>query len=376
MKYIDAFRNPDAAAALRGQINELAAELATAGIQARIMEVCGTHTMAIGRYGIRDILPDNIDLVSGPGCPVCVTGPGYIDTAIALAQRDGIIVTFGDMLNVPGSSESLAECRAAGGTVRVCYSPLAALDIAAENPGRPVIFLAIGFETTICPVASIVGMAERRGVDNLFLLTAFKLVPPALHALLADADIRIDAFLCPAHVSAIIGARAYEPFAREKRIPCVIAGFEPLDILLGIRGILAQLVKHEAVVENQYSRVVKPDGNLKARAVMQRYLRLDDASWRGLGVIAESGMRLRDEYARYDAEARLGVTVGAGEIHPGCCCGDVVKGKIKPAGCPMFASACTPDRALGPCMVSSEGTCAAYYKFSRMEDQTNDEGGQ
>ncbi len=364
MKYIDGFRNPAVAAELVRRIAAQGRELASRGRVAHIMEVCGSHTMAIGRYGIRALLPGNVRLVSGPGCPVCVTDPGYIDAAVELAGRGAIIATFGDMVRVPGSSSSLAACRAAGGDVRVCYSPSVAFDLAKAHPDREIVFLAVGFETTVAPLACLVDEAARGGTDNLSLLTAFKLVPPALGALLADPEVRIDAFLCPAHVSAIIGARAYEPFARgDTGVPCVIAGFEPLDILEGIRGILAQLLAGEARVENQYARVVRPDGNRSAQALMARYLEPADAAWRGIGVIPSSGLALRGEYGAFDAERKFGVTVPPGHQHAGCRCGDVLKGKLLPTGCRLFGKACTPDQPVGPCMVSAEGTCAAYYKY-------------
>ena len=363
MNYIDGFRNPDVAAQFVRRIAEQGCALAGQGRTVRIMEVCGSHTMAIGRYGIRQLLPENVELVSGPGCPVCVTDPGYLDAAIALAGRGAVIVTFGDMIRVPGSVSNLASCRAAGGDIRVCYSPSAAVGLAKSLPDREVVFLAVGFETTIAPVVSLVEEALREGVTNLSLLTAFKLVPPALRALLADPEIRIDAFLCPAHVSAIIGARAYEPFAAACRVPCVIAGFEPLDILFGVNGILAQVLKHEARVENQYARVVRPEGNVKAQARIAHYLEPVDAAWRGIGVIPASGLGLRPEYAAFDAERKFALPVQPGHQHAGCRCGDVIKGKLRPTSCGLFAKVCTPDNPVGPCMVSAEGTCAAYFKY-------------
>jgi len=369
MRYLDGFREPGAARALHGRLTALGAELAAAGRTVRIMEICGTHTMAIARHGIRELLPPNVDLVSGPGCPVCVTEAGYIDVALDLARRGVCMATFGDMIHVPGSDGTLAGARAAGAAVEVCYSPLEALDLAAREPGREVVFLAIGFETTIGPVVSLVDLAGRRGLRNLSLLTAFKLVPPALHALLADGEIGIDAFLCPAHVSAIIGADAYRPFAEQYHVPCVVAGFEPLDILSGLVRILAQEVKGEARVENDYARVVKAGGNPKAQALLGRFLEPVDALWRGVGLIPASGLGLRPAYAAFDAEKKLGVRVGPGREQPGCRCGEVIKGKLKPVGCPLFGKACTPDHAYGPCMVSSEGTCAAYYKYLRLRDE-------
>jgi hydrogenase expression/formation protein HypD len=367
MKYIEGFRNPKAARKLAGRVRELGAALEAKGRSAHIMEVCGTHTMAIARYGIRDILPDNIDLISGPGCPVCVTDGGYIDAAIRLAESGPTVVTFGDMLQVPGSDRSLAQCRADGGKVEVCYGPATALELARKHPDQKIVFLAIGFETTICPGIAIVDQAVRQDIGNLSLLTAFKLVPPALLALGADPELSIDAFLCPAHVSAIIGADAYEPFTGPNGVPCVVAGFEPLDVLLGLAGILEQLLAGEARVDNQYSRVVRPEGNRKAQALMASYLEPVDAAWRGIGVIPGSGLGLREEFAAFDAEKKHGVPVTPGREPPGCRCGDVIKGKLKPPDCPIFATGCTPDKPIGPCMVSAEGSCAAYFKYSRMD---------
>jgi hydrogenase expression/formation protein HypD len=372
MKYIDGFRAPAPARALVRSLRDLARGLGGRRVQA--MEVCGSHTMAIARHGIRDILPPEVDMVSGPGCPVCVTPPGYIDAAVELASRGVIIATFGDMLNVPGSDTTLSAARAAGATIDVCYTPSSAVSLAAQHPRREVVFLAVGFETTMGPVVSIVERALREHVSNVSLLTAFKRVPPALAALRADPDLRIDAFLCPAHVSAIIGPEPYEPFAGPGGIPCVIAGFEPLDILLGLEEIIRQLVAGEARVVNQYSRVVRAGGNRRAQALMARYLEPAQADWRGVGVIPDSGMTLRSEFAMFDAERKLGVRVGRGRTNPECRCGDVIKGKSKPPACPMFGLACTPDNALGPCMVSSEGTCAAYYKYSRLSAPTAGNG--
>jgi hydrogenase expression/formation protein HypD len=365
MKYIEAFRDPSVAAPLHERLRVLGTALEGRAGGVHIMEVCGSHTMAIARYGIRDLLPPNVKLLSGPGCPVCVTAPGYVDAAIDLARRGVTIASFGDMLHVPGSSSSLAECRSEGARVEICYSPRAALELAGADPNREVVFLAVGFETTIAPVASLVELAIRRGIENLSLLTSFKLVPPALSAVLSDPALRIDAFLCPAHVSAIIGPRSYEPFAREHGKPCVIAGFEPLDILFGLCGILTQMAEGRAEVENLYARVVRSNGNPLARAVIDRFLRPAAAHWRGIGLLPDSGLVLRDEFARYDAEKRFDVVVGPGNEHPACMCGDVIKGKRTPTECPLFAKRCTPLDPVGPCMVSAEGSCAAYFKYER-----------
>jgi len=319
--------------------------------------------MAIARYGLREFLPPSVELVSGPGCPVCVTETGYIDAAVQLARRGVMIATFGDLLNVPGSQTTLAECRAAHADISVCYSPLEALGLALKHPHREVVFLAVGFETTMAPVVAALDLAIRKGVRNFSLLTAFKLVPPALRVLRDDPTMRIDAFLCPGHVSAIIGSQAYAEFAGRHGVPCVIAGFEPLDIILGLTAIIQQLVRREARVENQYGRVVKPQGNPKAQAFIDKYLYPVDARWRGLGLVPQSGMALRPEHGHFDAERRLNVVVEPGQEPPGCLCGEVVKGKIRPPACSLFGSVCNPDHPIGPCMVSYEGTCAAYYKY-------------
>jgi hydrogenase expression/formation protein HypD len=365
MNYIEGFRDPAVAKGIRARVDALAGALPARNRSVNIMEVCGSHTMAIARYGIRDILPSTVNLISGPGCPVCVTPTRYIDAAITLAERGIIVVTFGDMILVPGSASTLAECRARGGAVEVAYSPTRAIELAVANPDREVVFLAIGFETTTAPVISIVEQAIQLGLKNVSLLTAFKLVPPALTALLADPEIRIDAFLCPAHVSAIIGADAYKPFAETYKVPCVVAGFEPLDILYGVQGILEQVTLGKAEVVNQYARVVKAQGNLMAQALMAKYLEPVDAAWRGIGVLPKSGLGLRPEYAVYDAELKYGVTVELGAENPACACGEVLKGKQKPPECSLFGTACTPDHPVGPCMVSTEGTCSAYFKYLR-----------
>lgn len=362
MKYIDDYKNPKAAEAITKKIAELAKKLPGS---INIMEVCGSHTMAIAKYGIRELLPDNISLISGPGCPVCVTDSGYIDTAIDLAEKGVIIATFGDMVNVPGSTTTLAKARSAGARIEICYSPLSAIELAQKDPDKKIVFLAIGFETTIAPIMGLLEVIRDQKITNLSILTAFKLVPPALEALASDPEIKIDALLCPAHVSAIIGEKAYEAFAGKYKIPCVIASFEPVDILYGLQGILEQFVKREPRLENQYKRVVKHDGNLIAQKLISKYLIEDDVLWRGIGVIPKSGLRLRPEFANYDTEKVFKINVKPGKTNKGCLCGEVLKGKIKPSDCPLFSKACNPLHPIGPCMVSSEGSCAAYFKYMR-----------
>ena len=365
MKYIDGFRNHLAAKSITGEIHKLADELTRENREARIMEVCGSHTMSIARYGIRQILPDNVRLISGPGCPVCVTDAAYIDAAIELTERGIEVATFGDMLKVPGSSRTLADARGAGGRVHVCYSPLDSVKLAKENRNSEIVFLGIGFETTVPPVISIIKRAEAESLGNISILTAFKLVPPALEALAQDKDVAVNGFLLPAHVSAIIGADAYRGFVKKHEIPSVIAGFEPLDILLGVKGLLEQLVSNRAELVNQYARVVKSCGNRVALALIEKLLEPVDASWRGIGIIPGSGLALRKEFSDYDASKKFNVSVEGGVPDKRCRCGDVLRGIILPDKCPLFNKECTPLFPVGPCMVSSEGSCAAYYKYSR-----------
>ncbi|MCP4181375.1 MAG: hydrogenase formation protein HypD [bacterium] len=365
MKYIDDYRNPETAKFIVKDIKKSAKILQDKNISVNIMEVCGSHTMAIARFGIRDLLPENINLISGPGCPVCVTDSGYIDTAVKLAESGVIIATFGDMINVPGSEKTLAKCRAEGCRIEVCYSPISAIDLAKENPDKEVVFLAIGFETTMAPIISMIDSAAKESIENISILTAFKLVPPVLEALTSDPELRIDAFLCPAHVSAIIGEKAYEPFVEKYKIPCVIASFEPVDILLGLNCILKQIINDTAEVENRYKRVVTHEGNTTAVELINKYLEPYDAAWRGIGIIPESGLKLKEKYSNINTESKLNVTVKKGKPNNACKCGDVLKGKIKPDECPLFGKACSPVNPIGPCMVSSEGSCAAYFKYSR-----------
>ncbi len=364
MKYVNEFRDPAAARALTARLTELAASLPPT-TTVTIMEVCGTHTMAIARHGIRTLLPPNVRLISGPGCPVCVTPAGYIDAALELAQRGVTLATFGDMLRVPGSSESLAEARARGADIRVCYSPTQALTWAREAPRQELVLLAIGFETTMAPILAALDHAVADDITNLSLLTAFRCVPPALHALLGMPDLNLDAFLCPAHVSAVIGADAYTPFPTTYGVPCVVAGFEPLDILDGLVAILEQKSAGLARVDNRYRRVVRPAGNPRAQAIIQQYTQEADVEWRGLGTLPASGRTLRPEWRRYDAQHRHDLTIRATPPSAHCRCGDILTGRISPPQCPAFGRECTPSSPLGPCMVSSEGACAAAYTYGR-----------
>jgi hydrogenase expression/formation protein HypD len=328
-----------------------------------LMEVCGTHTMAIGRAGLRARLPRDLKLVSGPGCPVCVTPAVDIERAVVLAREPGVTVaTFGDLLRVPGTRSTLQEARALGGSVKVVYAATEALDLAELDRSRTVVFVGVGFETTIPTVAATVLRAEARGVRNFCVLPSFRLVPPAMVALASDPDIRIDGFLCPGHVSSILGTAPYEPIART--IPCVVAGFEPMEILSAVEALLRQRADGRSEVENRYTRAVPAEGNPEARAVMDRVFTPCDAVWRGIGSLSSSGLAFRPQFASFDALARLPVPVPEDEALPsGCACGEVMKGRIQPPECPLFGVACTPGRPVGPCMVSSEGACAAWHKY-------------
>lgn len=335
----------------------------------RLMEVCGTHSHAIGRLGLRQLLPPGMQLLSGPGCPVCVTAPGEVDAIIQLARRPGVTVcTFGDMMRVPGSvatgASALAQEAARGASVEVVYSPLQAVTLAASRPRQDVVFIGVGFETTAPAVAAAIVQAAALELDNFTVLCLHKLVPPGLKALLQSGEMRLDGLLCPGHVSAIIGSDAYLPLCRDHHLPCVIAGFEAADIMAGILRLAAQVRAGWAVVENVYSRAVQPGGNLKALALLDEVFTPTAAPWRGLGVVPQSGLRLRDEYAAYDAAVRHEVRIAPAPEPDGCCCGAVLRGVLTPAECPSFDRVCTPQAPVGPCMVSSEGSCAAAWRYS------------
>jgi len=330
----------------------------------RLMEVCGTHTVAIFKAGIRQLLPKSVELVSGPGCPVCVTPNEYLDTAIAYSKNPQVIITtFGDMLKVPGSTSSLAAQKAEGGDIRILYSPLESLEIAVANPHKKVIFLAVGFETTAPLAAATVLMAEKAGIKNFYVLSAHKLVPPALRALLMAEDIHVDGFLLPGHVSAVIGMAPYEFVVDEFQTPAVVAGFEPLDILQSIYLLVKQINEKTPKLENQYGRVALPAGNVVACQTLYKVYQRADAEWRGIGKLAGSGLAIREQYGNFDARTSIPVTVEATQEHVGCRCGQVLRGTILPTACPLFGKSCLPEHPVGSCMVSVEGTCAAWYKY-------------
>jgi hydrogenase expression/formation protein HypD len=361
VRYVDEYRDPALAESLLRRIREAADRPVT------LMEVCGSHTVAIHRSGIKRLLPPAVRLVSGPGCPVCVTSQADVDRSLSLAARpDVIFTTFGDMIRVPGTVRSLQEVKAQGGDVRVVYSPADSLDVARQNPGRNVVFFAAGFETTVPTVAATLLRAAREGLANFKVFSVHKLIPPAMRALLSMEDVRIDGFLSPGHVSVVIGADAYQFIPREFGKPAVIAGFEPVDVLQGILLLVEQLREGRAEVEIGYARTVTREGSPKARETADRVFRVEDSWWRGLGLIPGSGLGLRKEWRAHDARTLVEGEFrdDAGDL-PGCSCGAVLKGQIEPEECPLFGGACTPLTPVGPCMVSSEGSCSAHYKYGQ-----------
>ncbi len=366
MKYVDEFRDADQARALTREIEKLVAEIPLARTRPlQIMEVCGGHTHSIFRYGLEGLLPKQIELVHGPGCPVCVLPRGRVDDCLAIAQRPEVIfTTFGDAMRVPGSKKSLLYARAEGADVRMVYSPMDALALARANPDRQVVFFALGFETTIPSTALTVLAAEAEGLENFSLFCNHITIIPTIKAILDSPDLHLDGFLGPGHVSMVIGTAPYEFIAKHYRRPMVIAGFEPLDVLQSIWMVLKQLRDGRAEIENQYARVVPEGGNAPAlQAVAKVYELREFFEWRGLGSIDHSGVRLRAEYARFDAEKRFGIPNVKIADPESCQCGEVLKGVIKPQQCKVFGTACTPETPLGALMVSSEGACAACYQY-------------
>ncbi|MDR2549125.1 MAG: hydrogenase formation protein HypD [Desulfobulbus sp.] len=349
----------------RGVTAPLVAEIARSLERpVRIMEVCGTHTMSIFRHGIRSLLPEGITLLSGPGCPVCVTPASQIDAMLAAADREEVtIATFGDLIRVPGNNRSLAGARGRGARVEIVYSPMDALALAQREPARLVLFPAIGFETTAPAIAATVLAAERMGIANFAVIEANKTMPQALAALMDDPLLKVDGLLCPGHVSAIIGSKAYGPLAERHRLACAVAGFEPADILAGLLSLIRQINAGEPGVENCYTRAVAEDGNVRARHLIEQVFEPVTSEWRGLGAIAASGLRLKKQYRRFDGLARLGIAVQPAHEPKGCRCGEILKGRLLPPDCPLYGTACTPMRPVGPCMVSNEGTCAAHFRY-------------
>jgi len=360
MKFLDEYRDSGAARKLTEAIARTVTRPWT------IMEVCGGQTHTIVKYGIDEVLPQGLELVHGPGCPVCVTSLETIDRAHAIASRPGVIFcSFGDMLRVPGSVGDLLGLKAAGCDVRVVYSPLDAVDLAARNPGNKVLFFAIGFETTAPPNAMAVWLARKRGLTNFSVLVSHVLVPPAITAILQSPGNRVQGFLGPGHVCTVMGTSEYEPVARRYRVPIVITGFEPVDMLEGVLMTVRQLEAGRAVVENQYARAVRPEGNPRSKTLMEEVFEVCDRKWRGVGLIPKSGFKLRHEYRDHDAERIFEVEGIVTRESPLCISGLVLKGLKKPVDCPAFGTACTPATPLGATMVSAEGACAAYYAYGR-----------
>ncbi len=358
IKHMDEYRDPAFAQSLVEQIRKKSNQ------KIRLMEVCGTHTVSIFRSGIRDLLSDTIDLISGPGCPVCVTAQNEIDAFIALAQKENVIIaTFGDLMRVPGTDTSLQKQKAEGADIRIVYSTFDAVNIARQHPDKAVAFLGVGFETTAPTIAASIVSAKQTGVDNYFVFSAHKLVPPALSALLNIPDVGIDGFILPGHVSVIIGLESYRPFFDKFQTPCVVAGFEPTDILQGVSMLVDQIQSGNPQLENAYPRAVTEQGNKKARAILEEVFDISDANWRGVGVIPNSGLKINKAHENLDAQIRFDVTLEPAPEPKGCACGEILTGKKIPPDCALYKTKCNPMDPVGPCMVSSEGTCAAYYRF-------------
>jgi hydrogenase expression/formation protein HypD len=370
MKYVDEFRDPEKARFLIKEIRDLVGRIEICKTRPLyIMEVCGGHTHAIFRYGVETMLPDEIELIHGPGCPVCVLPMGRVDDCVALAETPGVIfTTFGDAMRVPGSKKSLLQAKAEGADVRMVYSPLDSLAIAKANPGREVVFFGLGFETTMPSTALTVLQAEKEGIHNFSLFCNHITIIPTIKAILDSPDLQLDGFLGPGHVSMVIGNTQYRFIAEHYKRPLVIAGFEPLDILHATWMVLKQIAEGRHEIENQYNRVVPDGGNKVALDAIGKVFQLREFfEWRGLGSIDHSGVRVRDEYARYDAERKFSVPALKIADPKSCQCGEVLKGVIKPWDCKVFGTDCTPEVPLGALMVSSEGACAAYYQFGDIE---------
>ncbi len=364
MKYIDEFRNIN----LIKRVSDKIKAFTPAG-KINIMEVCGTHTQSFFRFGLDELLPPNLILIAGPGCPVCVSPQEYIDNAIKLTQReDNIILTFGDMLRVPGTKSTLEKERAKGGNVKVVYSALDSLLFARQNPGKKIIFLAVGFETTTPTIALSILQAKKEKIKNLSFYSSLKLITPAMDYLVRDRRLNLSGFLCPGHVSCIIGTKAYEFIPRKYKIGCCITGFEPLDIMEGIYFLIRQVVNNKPCVQNEYMRVVTRQGNIKAKNTIFEVFKVSDASWRGLGRIPRSGLKIKKRFSDFDAAKIFSISDrrrALGGEFARCRCGDVLKGLISPKACSLFSKVCKPEHPIGPCMVSSEGACNAYYKYRR-----------
>ena len=358
MKYVNEYRDPELGKKLLERINRRSHK------PIRLMEFCGGHTVAIFKHGLRQLLPPHIQMLSGPGCPVCVTAAADLDKAIALGKLPGVIITsFGDMVRVPGSRSSLQQARSEGADVRIVYSAQDAITIARENPDKSVVFIGIGFETTAPTIAASILQAEQEKLNNYFVLSLHKVCPPIMKAILDLGEVRLDGIICPGHVSAIIGSRPYQFIAADYHIACAVSGFEPVDILLAVDRLVEQIESGEPKVEIAYRRGVRPEGNTIALHLMETVFEIGEADWRGIGLVPSSGLQIKKQYEKYDAEKNFEIKISPAREPKGCICGAVLRGVSTPRDCKLFRVACTPERPVGPCMVSNEGSCAAYYQY-------------
>jgi hydrogenase expression/formation protein HypD len=358
VKFVEEYRDPELAKKLLERIRRHSTK------PIRLMEFCGGHTVSIFKHGIRQLLPRNIEMLSGPGCPVCVTANADLDKAIALSRLPGVIVaSFGDMVRVPGSVSSLQRAKAEGSDVRVVYSAQDAVYIARDNPDKSVIFIGIGFETTAPTVAASILQAEQEGIANYYILSLHKLCPPIMKAILDMGEVELNGIICPGHVSSIIGSYPYRFIADDYHIACAVSGFEPLDILLGVDLLVEQIEKEEYKVEIAYRRGVKPEGNPPALKLMEAVFEVSEADWRGIGIVPASGLKLRERYRKFDAEANFDIKIEPSREAKGCICGSILRGVNTPLDCQLFRRVCTPEHPVGPCMVSSEGSCATYFHY-------------
>jgi hydrogenase expression/formation protein HypD len=358
LKHIAEYRDAEISQKLIQKIKSISKK------QVRLMEVCGTHTVSIFRSGIRSVLPQTVSLLSGPGCPVCVTDQAEIDAFIELARIDDVIITtFGDLMRVPGTKSSLQKESAGGQDIRVVYSTFDALEIAKKNPDKQVVFLGVGFETTAPTIAASIFSATQINVTNFSVISAHKLVPPALEALMASEEVKIDGFILPGHVSVIIGLKAYQPFFDQYQVPCVVSGFEPVDILQAISILVEMIESQRPGLDNAYTRAVTIEGNTKAQDMLNEIFEAADVCWRGIGMIPQSGLKIREQFSGHNAEKIFEIHVGDAKTPKGCACGEILIGTKTPPECALYKKVCTPMDPVGPCMVSTEGTCAAYYKY-------------
>ncbi|MBN1693542.1 MAG: hydrogenase formation protein HypD [Dehalococcoidales bacterium] len=358
MKFVEEYRDPELGKKLLDRIHKRSRK------HTRLMEFCGGHTVAIFKHGLRQLLPQNIEMLSGPGCPVCVTAAADLDKAIALGKLPDVIITsFGDMVRVPGSYSSLQKAKADGAEIRIVYSTQDALEIARDNPEKSVVFIGIGFETTAPTVAASILQAEQENIKNYYVLSLHKVCPPIMKAILDLGEVRLNGIICPGHVSVVIGSRPYQFLADDYRIACAVSGFEPVDILLAVDRLVEQIERDKPDVEIAYRRGVKEEGNIPALRLMDTVFEAGEANWRGIGVVPDSGLNIKKKYERFDVEKRFEIKTPPASEPKGCICGAVLRGVSTPLDCKLFRVKCTPESPVGPCMVSSEGSCATYYQY-------------